>query len=192
VLALASRVGRALGNQIRFLGPMRPARVCARKGENRTEAKAQGSIAGPLCQGASSLTDLRNAARLVVRTSSPVEQPSADRSAGNPPAPALPTPEQTNPPPSKVSSGTPLMIMRDVRRKALRCAKPASALRPGDTVRLKSGKRVVITYVSRGFTPTDRYIEWRGPEPNNWANVPLDTPVRPAWRLPRVWTPRIQ
>jgi hypothetical protein len=84
------------------------------------------------------------------------------------------------------------MIMRDGRRRALRRAKPASALRPGDAVRLKSGERVVITYGSPGFAPTDRYIEWRGPWPNNWANVPLDTPVRLAWHLPRVWTPRIQ
>jgi hypothetical protein len=83
------------------------------------------------------------------------------------------------------------MIMREGRRGVLRRAKTAGALRPGDAIRLESGERVVITYVSPGFAPTDQYIEWRGRGPNNWANVPLDTPVKLAWRLPR-WTPRIQ
>jgi hypothetical protein len=82
--------------------------------------------------------------------------------------------------------------MRDGRRKTLRRAKPASALQTGDAIRLKSGKRVVITYVSRGFAPTDRYIEWRGRGSNNWANVSLDAPVRLAWHFARLWTPRIE
>ena len=130
------------------------------------------------------MTDLRNAARLVLRVSSPsAVQPPEGRFAGNPPTPALPTRGPTNPPPSKVPSGTPLLIMRDGRRKTLRRAKPASALQTGDAIRLESGKRVVITYVSRGFAPTDRYIEWRGRGPNNWANVPLDAPVRLAWHF---------
>jgi hypothetical protein len=100
-------------------------------------------------------------------------------------------PSHASPRPIEIFSGTPLMIMRDGRRRALRRAKRASALRPGDAIRLVSGKRVVITYVSPGFALTDRYIEWRGRGSNNWANVPLDTPVKLAWRLP-FWTPRIQ
>jgi hypothetical protein len=84
------------------------------------------------------------------------------------------------------------MIIRDGHRPASRHAKRASVLQLGDAIRLESGKRVVITYVSRGFAPTERYIEWRGHGPNNWANVPLDTSVRLAWRLRRVWTPYIQ
>jgi hypothetical protein len=84
------------------------------------------------------------------------------------------------------------MIVRDGRRGSLRRAKPANALRPGDAIRLEGGKRVVITYVSRGFAPSESYIEWRGRSSNNWGNVPVDTPVRLAWRLPRVWTSRVR
>ena len=62
-----------------------------------------------------------------------------------------------------------------------RRAKPAGALRPGDAIRLESGKRVVITYVSVGFAPTDRYIEWRGAPTRNWANVSLNAQVIMGW-----------
>jgi hypothetical protein len=78
------------------------------------------------------------------------------------------------------------MITRGSHLPASRHTKLASALERGDAIRLESGKRVVIDYLSRGFAPTDQYIEWRGHQPNNWANVALDTPVRLAWRLPRV------
>ena len=42
-----------------------------------------------------------------------------------------------------------------------------------------------------GAAPNAKYIEWRDHSPKNWANVPLDTPVRLAWRLPRLWKPRV-
>jgi hypothetical protein len=77
------------------------------------------------------------------------------------------------------------MIVHGSHLPASRRTKLASVLQLGDAIRLESGKRVVIDYVSRGFTPTDRYIEWRGHGSHNWANVPLDTPVRLAWRVPR-------
>lgn len=141
-------------------------------------------------RGAPSLTDLRNAARLVLRVSSPTVAP-VDGSVANPPASALPMPRHASPGRIEISSGISLMITRYGHRKALRRSKPASALRPGDAIRLETGRRVVITYVSPGFAPTDRYIEWRGPNNwENWANVPLDAMVRLAWQLPRVWTPR--
>jgi hypothetical protein len=39
----------------------------------------------------------------------------------------------------------------------------------------------VITYVSVGFAPTDRYIEWRGAPTRNWANVSLNAQVIMGW-----------
>ena len=139
------------------------------------------------------MTDLRNAARLVLRTSGlfTVEQPPGSGSAANPPALAVPMSGQADTQPSTTASGTALMIVRDGRRRGLRRTKRASALLPGDAIRLKSGARVVITYVSRGAAPNAKYIEWRDHSPKNWANVPLDTPVRLAWRLPRLWKPRV-
>lgn len=97
------------------------------------------------------MTDLRNAARLVLRTSGlfTVEQPPGSGSAANPPALAVPMSGQADTQPSTTASGTALMIVRDGRRRGLRRTKRASALLPGDAIRLKSGARVVITYVSR-------------------------------------------
>jgi len=130
------------------------------------------------------LTDFMKAARLVLRTSSvDVDQPPADKSTDNSSSPVLPKPIQANLSSTKLSSGTPLMIIRDGHPRASRHAKRASLLELGDAIRLKSGERVVITYVGQGFT--HRYIEWRGGAHNNCANVPLDTPVRLAWSFPR-------
>lgn len=124
------------------------------------------------------------AARLVLRTSSvDVDQPPADKSTDNSSSPVLPKPVQANLSSTKLSSGTPLMIIRDGHPRASRHAKRASLLELGDAIRLKSGERVVITYVGQGFT--HRYIEWRGGAHNNFANVPLDTRVRLAWNFPR-------
>ena len=126
------------------------------------------------------------AARIVLRTSSvDVDQPPADKSTDNSSSAVLPKPGQANPSSTKLSSGTPLMIIRDGYPRASRHVKRASLPELGDAIRLESGKRVVVTYVSRGFTPADRYIEWRGGGDNNCANVPLDTPVRLAWSSPR-------
>jgi hypothetical protein len=128
-----------------------------------------------------------NAARLVLRASSAdIDQRPADKSTDKASPFPLPKPEQANRSSSKLSTGTPLMIIPDGHPPDSRHAKRASVLQLGDAIRLGNGKRVVITYASRGFAPTERYIEWRGHGPNNWANVALDTPVRLAWRIPRV------
>ena len=108
------------------------------------------------------MTDFRDAARLVLRSSSlNFKQPRTDKAAGNPQGPAPSMPGRANPPLIKTSSGTPLMIMRDGRRW-VGGLKEASTLRPRDAIRLETGERVAINYVSRGFAPADRYIEWRG------------------------------
>jgi hypothetical protein len=84
-------------------------------------------------------------------------------------------------PPIWISSGTPVAVRGSGYSGTRRRAKPAGALRPGDAIRLESGKRVVITYVSVGFAPTDRYIEWRGAPTRNWANVSLNAQVIMGW-----------
>jgi hypothetical protein len=84
---------------------------------------------------------------------------------------------QAEQPPIRNFAGTPIATRHSGSWMALRRTKRASALRAGDAIRLETGERVVISYVSVGFEPTDRYIEWRGPPMSNWTNVPFDAQV---------------
>jgi hypothetical protein len=124
------------------------------------------------------LIDLMDALRLVLRVSRSTAQEAGVEGPGSDvPVPGPLVPGQADPPALRISSGTAVAVRRSGFPRALRRAKQAGALRPGDAIRLESAERVVITYVSGGFAPTDRYIEWRGPPLSNWANVPGDVHV---------------
>jgi hypothetical protein len=139
-----------------------------------TEPRGGNPVALPQCGDAPELTNLMDAFRIVLRASpSAIMEPAANMPSGIAPAPE-PVPGPADPPRIQTSSGTPVAVAHSRSFRALRRAKPASELRPGDAIRLETGERVVITYASAGFASTHRYIEWRGPLISNWANVPLD------------------
>jgi hypothetical protein len=123
------------------------------------------------------LPNLMDVWRTVLRISPSTVTPGTDMPKGNTPALEPTIPNGPDRPSARNLSGTPVAVRRSDFLKALQHAKPASALRPGDAIRLETGERVVITYVSVGFAPTDRYIEWRGPLLSNWANVRADVQV---------------
>jgi hypothetical protein len=124
------------------------------------------------------LINLTDALRLVLRVSrSTAQEAGVEMPESDAPIPGPPVPSQVDPPPIRISSGTPVAVRDRGYSGATRRAKPDGALRPGDAIRLESGERVVITYVSVGFAPTDRYIEWRGAPTRNWANVSLNAEV---------------
>jgi hypothetical protein len=123
------------------------------------------------------LTDLIDYFRIVLRTSRstadalPTEAPPAD-----PPTAEAPATRPVDRP-LQTSSGTPVAVPDSWPVRAARRAKPVSALQPGDAIRLETGERVVVNYVCTSGAPGHRYIEWRGPLPSNWANLPLDALV---------------
>jgi hypothetical protein len=117
---------------------------------------------------APALTDLTDYLRIVLRTSRfPVDAPAAD----------APAPPHVDAPPIQTSSGTPVAVPHTRFVRALRRTKLVKALQPGDGIRLETGERVLVTYVCAGRAANYRYIEWRGPLPSNWANLPLDALV---------------
>lgn len=121
---------------------------------------------------------MMDACRLVLRSSRVIEEEaSPDMPGDTVPKPEPSEPGQGDNPPIQTSSGSPVAVRRRGFLKFMRRSKPASALRPGDVIRLETGERVVITYVSVGIVPTHRYIEWQGSLLRNWANLPLDTDV---------------
>src|SRR6266446_7831020 len=155
-------------------------------------------LLGAHWRGFPALTDLTDYFRLVLRTSrSTADAPPADAPpADAPPADAPPAdaPPADAPPadaptadaratrqvdcsPVQTSLGTPVATPHSRPVRAARRAKPVCALQPGDAIRLETGERVVVTYVCTGGGPGRRYIEWRGPLPSNWANLPLDALV---------------
>jgi hypothetical protein len=115
--------------------------------------------------------------RLVLRASPSAAKELDIKSDGNAPAQEPPVVCQAHQAPIPISSGTPIAVRSNGSSRATRRAKPAGTLGPGDAIRLETGERVVITYVSVGFRPTDRYIEWGGAPRTNWANVPADEQV---------------
>jgi hypothetical protein len=126
------------------------------------------------------LINLMDALRIVLRVSRSTAQEAGagvEMPGSVAPIPGPRVPGHADPPPIRISSGTPVAVRGSGYSGATGRAKPAGALRPGDEIRLESGKRVVITYVSVGFAPTDRYIEWRGEARTSWANIPLDAQV---------------
>jgi hypothetical protein len=132
---------------------------------------------------APALTELIDYFRIVLRTSrSPADAPAADAPTADAPTADAPTadapaPRHVDPPPIQTSSGTPVAVPHTRSVRSLRRVKLVKALQPGDAICLETGVRVVVTYVSAGRAPSHRYIEWRGPLPNNWANLPLDALV---------------
>jgi hypothetical protein len=122
---------------------------------------------------APALTDLTDYLRIVLRTSRfPVDAPAADAATADAPAPP-----HVDAPPIQTSSGTPVAVPHTRFVKSRRRIKLVKALQPGDTIRLETGERVLVTYVCTGRAANYRYIEWRGPLPSNWANLPLDALV---------------
>ena len=122
--------------------------------------------------------NLMDALRIVLRASRSTAKPPGEMPEGS----HVPVFEpamlnEAEQPPIRNFACTPIAIRHSGSWMAFRRAKPASALRPGNAIRLETGERVVITYVSVGFEPTDRYIEWRGPATSNWTNVPFDAQV---------------
>ena len=124
------------------------------------------------------MTSLMEAYRLVLRvSSSAAEEPADEMPCGNASASEPPVLDQSDRLPIPISCGTPLAVRRRRFWRATQRAKPAGMLRTGDAIRLETGKRVVITYISVGFAPTDRYIEWGGAPRSSWANIPVDAQV---------------
>jgi len=116
--------------------------------------------------------------RLVLRatsaTASPAPAPAPAPAAAASAAGASPA-RSIDPPPAQRSSGSPVAVRRT--RALFVRTKLASDLKPGDVIRLETGQRVTITYVSSGMITGSRFIEWRGPQESCWANVLIDEPV---------------
>ena len=122
--------------------------------------------------------NLMDALRVVLRASRSTVKPPGEMPEGsNAPAFEPAILNEVEQPPIRNFAGAPIAIRHSGSWMAFRRTKRASALRPGDAIRLETGECVVITYESAGFEPTHRYIEWRGPPTSNWTNVPFDAQV---------------